>query len=119
LAAGRPAPRRGHLEPNQARATDDGAHTTSLPVPLTSFIGRETECDQVQQLLGGSRLVTLLGLGGLGKTRLALVVAAGRVASGSMPATFVDLAPVRDGRLVPQALLTALGLDERGGQPVL
>src|SRR5437879_5797651 len=61
LAAGRPAPRRGiRLEDNPARATDDGAHTASLPVPLTSFIGREKERDVVLQLLDGSRLVTLL-----------------------------------------------------------
>jgi predicted ATPase/DNA-binding XRE family transcriptional regulator len=120
LAAGRPAPRRGvRLEDDYTCATDDGADTASLPVPLTSFIGREKERDLVLQLLDGSRLVTLLGLGGLGKTRLALVVAAARIASGSMSATFVDFAPLRDGGLVAQALLNALGLDERGGQPVL
>jgi transcriptional regulator with XRE-family HTH domain len=88
LAASRPAPRRGvRVEPHEMRAADDGAQTASLPVRLTSFIGRERERGQVQQLLDGSRLVTLIGLGGLGKTRLALVVAAGHVASTSMSAT--------------------------------
>jgi predicted ATPase/transcriptional regulator with XRE-family HTH domain len=119
-AAGQPAPRRRvHLETDEVHDRDKHAQSASLPLRLTSFVGREKECDAVERLLAGSRLVTLVGVGGLGKTRLAVVVAGRIVSNSSIPVTFVDLAPLRSGGLVPQALLAALGLDERGDQPVL
>ncbi len=49
-----------------------GSRRTNLPVPLTSFIGREKEVDEIIHLLSSNRLVTLLGSGGVGKTRLAI-----------------------------------------------
>ncbi|WP_207928920.1 BTAD domain-containing putative transcriptional regulator [Actinomadura sp. 6K520] len=84
-----------------------------LPAPLTSFVGRAEELRLVGGMLAAGRLVTLLGPGGAGKTRLA--VEAARRAGGEV--CFVDLAPV-DADEVPQALLGALGLRAAGMRPV-
>lgn len=81
-----------------------------LPAQLTSFVGRAEEVRLVGRALLGSRLVTLLGPGGAGKTRLAVEVAA----SDPGDVFFVDLAPLGAGGDVPQAVLTALGLREDG-----
>ncbi|MFJ7210890.1 ATP-binding protein [Amycolatopsis sp. NPDC098790] len=84
----------------------------ALPAQLTSFVGRDGELRQVADLLGRSRLVTLTGPGGTGKTRLAVEVAAAEAG----PVAFVELAPHR-GADVAGAVLAALGLREssRGG----
>ncbi|GAB3826060.1 ATP-binding protein [Kribbella italica] len=79
-----------------------------LPVFPTSFIGRESERAAVVGALDGSRLVNLVGAGGMGKTRLAVEVAAGL----DRDAVFVDLVPVRAGG-VGQAVAQALGVVER------
>ena len=76
-----------------------------LPAQLTSFVGR---VDELAWLADTGRLVTLVGPGGTGKTRLAIEAARGR------DACFVDLSPVTDGALVPHALLGALGLRDSG-----
>ncbi|HEY1920283.1 MAG TPA: BTAD domain-containing putative transcriptional regulator [Streptosporangiaceae bacterium] len=81
----------------------------NLPAQLTSFVGREDELARVAKLLAESRLVTLTGPGGAGKTRLsveAAVQVAGQVPDGVW---FVPLAPVRDALDVPQAVLAAIG----------
>jgi predicted ATPase/DNA-binding SARP family transcriptional activator len=81
----------------------------NLPVALTSFVGREQELDEVLALLQGSRLLTLAGTGGAGKTRLALQVAAaflGRLPDG---AWFVELASLRDPDQVTAEAVTTLG----------
>ncbi|MEV6372374.1 AfsR/SARP family transcriptional regulator [Micromonospora musae] len=84
-----------------------------LPAALTSFVGREAAVDRVDDLLAGSRLVTLTGPGGAGKTRLA--VESGRAVAGRFPdgVWLVELAPITDPAEVPQALLTLLGLREQ------
>lgn len=82
--------------------------STSLPIPLTTFLGRGTEIAQVERLLRTTRLVTLVGPGGVGKTRLALEVAAKYAAERAV--TFVDLAPLVAPVDVAPALLAALGL---------
>jgi predicted ATPase/DNA-binding SARP family transcriptional activator len=84
----------------------------NLPAQLTSFVGREEELRRVRKMLAGGRLVTLLGPGGAGKTRLA-IEAAGRE-DGEV--CFVDLAPVVADE-VPKALLGALGLRAGGMRP--
>ncbi len=87
-------------------------HPNNLPFQLTSFIGRQNEIAQVLSLLEERRLVTLIGSGGVGKTRLALHVGAevlGKFADG---VSFVDLAPVRDPQFVPSAVAKSLGLVE-------
>jgi predicted ATPase/class 3 adenylate cyclase len=90
----------------------------NLPYQLTSFIGREQEMAEVKQLLSVRRLVTLTGAGGCGKTRLALQVAAEILESASDGAWSVDLAPLADPALVPQAVATALGVREEPGRPL-
>ena len=94
----------------------------NLPSQLTSFIGREKEIETVKHLItshGGSRLLTLTGAGGSGKTRLALEVAA--TLSGDFPdgVWFIEFAPLTDPTLVLQSVLTTLGLSEQAGRSAL
>src|SRR5207245_5191236 len=81
--------------------------TARLPAPLTSFVGREDDLLRIDRLLADSRLVTLVGPGGAGKTRLALE--AGRRVDD---AYLVELAPLRDGAGTASAVADALGLRE-------
>ncbi|MFC0543113.1 BTAD domain-containing putative transcriptional regulator [Kutzneria chonburiensis] len=91
--------------------SQDRPKKRALPAQLTSFVGRAEERDYVAALLGTSRLVTLLGPGGAGKTRLA-VEAAGTL-DGEI--CFVDLAALAEGDQVAHALVAALGLRDAGG----
>jgi predicted ATPase/DNA-binding CsgD family transcriptional regulator len=87
-----------------------------LRVPLTSFIGRETEAADVLRLLAESRLVTLSGAGGAGKTRLALHVA-GQVADGYDGGVCpVDFSPIADPDLVTVTIARAFGLPDQPGR---
>ena len=91
----------------------------NLPRPLTSFIGREAELAHIKELLARSRLLTLLGVGGIGKTRLSLQVAADVIDHFPDGVWFVELATLHDPQLVPQAVASALGVKEAAGRPVL
>jgi class 3 adenylate cyclase len=91
----------------------------NLPVQLTSFIGRETQMAEVKALLSAARLLTLTGVGGTGKTRLALQVAADELDTFSDGTWLVELAPLSDPELVPQSVATALGVPEEVGRPRL
>jgi predicted ATPase/class 3 adenylate cyclase len=95
------------------------ARPTNLPVQLTSFVGREEEIAEVRRLLGSSRLLTLTGAGGTGKTRLALEVAGETLTEYGDGAFFVDLSSVTDPALVPSAVATALAVAEVPGRPIL
>jgi predicted ATPase/class 3 adenylate cyclase len=99
------------------RALD--ARLGNLPVALSSFVGREPEIAEVERLLGQSRLLTLTGPGGSGKTRLALAVADRLLPELGDGAWFVDLAPVTDPALVAAAVANALRVPEAGGRPIL
>lgn len=90
----------------------------NLPVQLTSFVGRESEMGTVRGLLDEHRLVTLIGAGGCGKTRLALQVAAARLDDHPDGAWWVDLAPLSDPSLVPAALAGVLGVRESPVEPL-
>ena len=83
----------------------------SLPVPLTSLLGRERELAETERLLESTRLLTVTGAGGSGKTRLALELAR-RATERFDEAVWVDLAPLEDPELIPAQLLAALGLRE-------
>jgi len=84
-----------------------------LPVELAPLIGREREISEVQLLLRSGRLLTLTGAAGIGKTRLALEVAQRVVSQFADGAAFVDLAPLSDAALVPQAAASAVGVREQ------
>ncbi len=81
---------------------------------LTSFVGRERELAELSALLVEGRVVTITGVGGAGKTRLALELAAQSGPSYQDGATVVELAPVGDDRPLAGVVLTALGLDAGG-----
>jgi predicted ATPase len=96
-----------------------GGAPTNLPAELTSFIGRERESDAIRGLLVRHRLVSLVGVGGTGKTRLLLHVAgelAGRHPDG---AWLIELAPLREPGLVAQEVVRALGIQVPPGQPAI
>jgi diguanylate cyclase (GGDEF)-like protein len=90
----------------------------ALPPALTDFVGRETEQAQVNALLDRSRLVSLVGPGGIGKTRLALQIARSRAADFSDGVRFVALAPTSDPGLVPSAIARALGARQAPGRTI-
>ena len=90
----------------------DHRHSVSLPIPLTSFIGRDTEIRELAELISSSRLVTLTGVGGIGKTRLAIQVVSEVLDRFPDGVWFLDLAPLNDPRLVPRMLASLLGLHE-------
>jgi predicted ATPase/class 3 adenylate cyclase len=92
------------------------ATPNNLPQQVTSFIGRERELADAKRLLEGTRLLTLLGMGGLGKTRLSLQIAADVLEKYPDGVWFVDLAPIRDPLLVPSAAAQALGVHEEAGK---
>ncbi|OBI63235.1 transcriptional regulator [Mycobacterium sp. E796] len=87
-----------------------------LPVQLTRFVGRVTLTNDVVKALYENRLVTLAGAGGVGKTRLAVQVAAQAAAEFDGNVWFVDLTPVTDPDVVPVAALRALGLPDQPGR---
>jgi predicted ATPase/class 3 adenylate cyclase len=95
------------------------ARPNNLPLQLTSFVGREDEIAEVRRLLGRTRLLTLTGPGGTGKTRLAVQVAAAILTEYGDGAFFVDLSSVTDPALVPSAVAGALGVPEVAGRPIL
>ncbi len=95
------------------------ATPNNLPLQLTSFIGRERERAEVKRLLGNSRLVTLQGVGGIGKTRLSLQIAADLMDVYSDGIWFVELASLTDPQLVAQAVASVLGVKEDAGRPVI
>jgi predicted ATPase/class 3 adenylate cyclase len=91
----------------------------NLPLQLTSFIGREHEIAEVIRFVASARLVTLTGAGGCGKTRLALQVASELLSGYPGGAWFIDLAPLSDPALVPQAVAAAVGVREQPGHALL
>lgn len=89
-----------------------------LPVEISSFVGRERELAEVGNLLATTRLLTLVGPGGCGKTRLALRAARAAAANFRDGACWVELAPLSDCGLVPQAVASALNVRELPGRPL-
>jgi predicted ATPase/DNA-binding CsgD family transcriptional regulator len=112
----------GLLETHSPASTVHFRPKYKLPSQLTSFIGREKEIETVNNLIAahdGSRLLTLTGAGGSGKTRLALQVATTLRDVFPDGVWFIEFAPLADPALVPQSLLTTLGLSEQAGSSTL
>jgi predicted ATPase/DNA-binding CsgD family transcriptional regulator len=106
----------GWFHEQQARGSDAPGN---LPLQLTSFVGREREIAQVQSLLAENRLVTIAGPPGIGKTRLALQVAAqvaGRFRDGCW---LIELGAIRNGAQLPPALAASLKVAERPAESLL
>ena len=99
------------------RTLNSAALPNNLPQQPTSFIGREKELAEVAALLAGSRLLTLVGPGGAGKTRLALQAAADLLDGEGDGVWLVELAALADGALVAAAAAQAVGVKEGSGAP--
>ncbi len=91
----------------------------NLPIQLTSFIGRDQEIAEIKRLLDTTRLLTLTGTGGSGKTRLALQVGSDLLESFEGGVWLVELASLSDPDLVPQTAASALGVREQAGRSIL
>jgi predicted ATPase/class 3 adenylate cyclase len=95
------------------------ARLSNLPPERTSFVGREREAVEVTTLLERARLLTLTGPGGIGKTRLALKVAADQMGHFADGVYLADLSPITNPRLVPAAIARSLMVREQPGRDVL
>ena len=91
----------------------------NLPKHLTSFVGREREIEGAEELLNRARLLTLLGIGGLGKTRLSLQIAGDVLDSYRDGAWFVDLAPIREPSIMVSEAAKVVGVREEPGRPFI
>lgn len=92
---------------------------TNLPHQVTSFVGRQPEIAEIERLLSTTRLLILTGPGGVGKTRLALQVAAPLLPRFADGVWLVDLAAVAERELVPQAVAQTLGIRKEARRPIL
>ncbi len=104
----------------RAGAASPAARFTNLPTPSTSFIGRAREVTTIKALLFATRLLTLTGAGGSGKTRLVLQAAKDFVAARVFEdgVWWVELGSLDDENLVPQAVAKALGVQESASEPL-
>jgi len=91
----------------------------NLPVQLTTFIGREKEIKEIKQAIFTSRLVTLIGTGGTGKTRLAFQVATELLDKFSHGVQVIELAPLADPSLIPQTIASVFGVGTVEGRSVM
>jgi predicted ATPase/class 3 adenylate cyclase len=95
------------------------ARPNNLPTQLTSFVGRRDELEEALRLLRGSRLLTLTGPGGIGKTRLSLQVAAAAADGFPDGVWFVPLEPVRERELVAPTIARTIGVTDKANRPVV
>jgi predicted ATPase/DNA-binding SARP family transcriptional activator len=93
--------------------------SSNIPVPLTSFVGREKELKEIASLLSSSRLLTLTGPGGVGKTRLAIRTASDSIQKFPDGVFWVDLAGLSDANLIPQEIARSLKVRELPMEPMI
>jgi len=120
--AGQPSPR-SHREDDPGGVSHEHPRPESgvrhnLPVQLTTFVGREREQSTLASTVSATRLLTLVGTGGCGKTRLALQVAAEAIDRFPDGVWLAELAPLSDSGLVAKAVATALGVREAADRPI-
>lgn len=106
-------------EPAPRRTAKGREILHNRPAEMTSFIGRESDVESVAKLLQTNRLLTLAGMGGVGKTRLAAAAAAKVQQGFTAGGWWVDLGPIADSSLVPQVIATSLGMREPSERPTL
>jgi len=102
-----------------SEGSNDERRKSNLPEPLSSFVGRERELVEIKRLLPRTRLLTLVGMGGIGKTRLGLQVAAEVSAAYPHGTWLVDLASLVDPALVPSSVAQVLGTRDVAGTPLI
>src|SRR5579864_2805199 len=100
-------------------ASHGSGSRTNLPFPLTSFVGRTSQVAEVARLASTTRLLTLTGPGGVGKTRLALEVAGQLLPQFADGIWMVDLAPLSQASDVPQAVALTLRVRQEAKRPML
>jgi predicted ATPase/DNA-binding winged helix-turn-helix (wHTH) protein len=94
------------------------AHPNNLPARISSFVGRTREIEKIKGLLARNRLVTLVGMGGVGKTRVALQVAVEVLEQYPDGAWLVEFGSITDARLLPTCVAQVLDVQERSGEPL-
>jgi len=92
---------------------------SNIPIPLTSFIGRQKELKEIAKLLSSSRLLTLTGPGGVGKTRLAIQSANDAIKKFKDGVFWVALVGLSDGNLIPQEIAQSLNVREVSNEPII
>lgn len=112
-----PAPAGPALESQPSR--HGSPRTDNLPRQVNSFVGRQSALNEVRRLLQDHRLVTLIGAGGIGKTRLAVQAGASLVDQYPDGVWLVDLTSISDAQQVPQVLAFVLSVVEQPGRPVM
>ena len=105
--------------PSRRVAASEAAAVSSIPVPLTSFVGRERELKKIAELLSSARLLTLTGPGGVGKTRLAIVAAGQSLKKFRDGVFWVSMVGISDANLVPQAIAEVLQVREVPTEPLV
>ncbi|MGH2602568.1 MAG: helix-turn-helix domain-containing protein, partial [Dehalococcoidia bacterium] len=107
-----------HAAPLRSAQGGPSTQHSNLPLPLTSFVGRQQELAAIRRVQAGTRLLTLTGAGGVGKTRLALALAQELFWAYPHGVCFIELAPLADSALVPATVAAALDLWTSDQQPV-
>ena len=115
--------RRGELKPVSAEKKtaqpEETAPKHNLPIHLTAFVGREKERDEICRLLARNRLVTLIGPGGIGKTRLSLQTGQSLLRHYPNGVWFIPLESLTDEELVPQTVASYFGIAEQPEQTIV
>ncbi len=119
-AAARPsAPRASATSADRTQAAAGDGWEGAVPLQLSSFVGRDTEVTEIRALLAAHRLVTLVGAGGIGKTRTSLRVAQAVREEWSDGVWFIELAPLSSGEYLAATVAAALGIAlVPGGEPI-
>ena len=111
-------PSRGISQLGHARELHASAPPNNIPARVSSFVGRTRETDTIKRLLERNRLVTLVGIGGVGKTRIALQVAGEVLERYPDGVWVVELGSISDARLVPICVAQVLDIQEHAGEPL-